>query len=80
MQLFLDTFDIVTDLDPCDSFFVGRVGGYKLFCEAKADKTIEYLDFTSLYPFVNKTKKYAISYPTIIRKNFQPISNYLYNV
>ena len=46
MQLFLDTFDILTDLDPRDSFFGGRVGGYKLFCEAKGDETIEYLDFT----------------------------------
>ena len=27
MQLFLETFDIVTDLDPRDSFFGGRVGG-----------------------------------------------------
>ena len=35
MKLFLDTFDIITDLDPRDSFFGGRVGGYKLFCEAK---------------------------------------------
>ena len=76
MQLFLDTFDIVTDLDPCDSFFGGRVGGYKLFREAKADETIEYLDFTSLYLFVNKTKKYPPSHPTIVRENFQHISNY----
>ena len=67
MQLFLDTFDIVTDLNPRDSLFSGRVGVYKLFREPKADETIEYLDFTSLYPFVNKTKKYAVS---------QPISNY----
>ena len=58
MQLFLDRFDIVTDLNPRDSFSGGRVGGYKLFHEAKADETIEYLDFTSLYPFVDKTKKY----------------------
>ena len=75
MQLFLDTFDTVTDLNPCDSFFGGRVGGYKLFREAKADETIEYLDFT-LYPFVNKTKKYPTPHPMIIRKNFQHISNY----
>ena len=57
-------------------FFGGRVGGYKLFREARADETIEYVDFSSLYPFVNKTKKYAVSHPTIIRANFQPISNY----
>ena len=76
MKLFLDTFDIITDLDPRDSFFGGRVGGYKLFCEAKNDEKIEYLDFTSLYPFVNKTKIYPSGHPTIIRENFEPISNY----
>ena len=31
IKLFLDTFNIITDLDPGDSFFGGRVGGYKLF-------------------------------------------------
>ena len=39
-------------------------------------KKIEYLDFTSLYPFVNKTKIYPSGHPTIIRENFEPISNY----
>jgi hypothetical protein len=48
MQLFLDKFDIITDLDPRDSFFGGRVGGYKLFREAKANETIQYFDYTSL--------------------------------
>ena len=76
MLLFLDTFDHVADLDPRDSFFGGRVGSYKLFREAKAEKTIEYSDHTSLYPFVNKTKRYPVSHPTIIGENFQPISNY----
>ena len=76
MQLFLNTFDIITDLDPRESFFGGRVGGYKLFREAKANETIQFYDYTSLYPFVNKTKRYPVLHPTIIRKNFQPISNY----
>ena len=76
MQLFLDTFDIKTDLDPRDSFFGRRVGGYKLFRETKNDEKIEYVDFTSLYPYVNKTKVYPTGHPTIIRENFQPISNY----
>ena len=39
-------------------------------------KKIEYLDLTSLYPFVNKTKIYPSGHPTIIRENFEPISNY----
>ena len=76
MQLFLDTFDIITDLDPRDSFFGGRVGGYKLFRETKNDEKIKYADFTSLYPYVNKTKVYPTGHVTIIRENFEPISNY----
>ena len=76
MQLFLDTFDIITDLDPRDSFFGGRVGGYKLFRETKNDEKIRYVDFTSLYPYVNKTKVYPTGHVTIIRENFEPISNY----
>ena len=80
MKLFLDTFDIITDLDPRHSFFGGRVGGYVrqkvMKGEAKNDEKIEYLDFTSLYPFVNKIKIYPSGHPTIIRENFEPISNY----
>ena len=76
MKLFLDTFDLITDLDPRDSFFGGRVGGYKLFREAKPVETIEYADYTSLYPFVNKTKLYPTGHAQIIRENFEPISNY----
>ena len=76
MQLFLHTFDIKTDLDPRDSFFGGRVGGYKLFRETESDEKIEYVDFTSLYPYVNKTKVYPTGHPTIVRENFEHISNY----
>ena len=76
VQHFLDTFDIVTDLEPSDAFFGSLVNGFKLFWEAKDDETIEYVDFTSLYPFVNKTKKYPIGHPVIIRENFEDISNY----
>ena len=43
MKHFLDTFDIVTELEPCDAFFGGRVNGFKLFREAKEDETIEYV-------------------------------------
>ena len=76
VQHFLDTFDIVIDLEPRDAFFGGRVNGFKLFREARDDETIEYVHFTSLYPFVNKTKKYPIGHPVIIREDFEDISNY----
>ena len=58
------------------TFFGGRVNGFKLFCKAQQDETIEYVDFTSLYPFVNKTKVYPVGHSTIIHENFDDISNY----
>ena len=60
MKRFLDTFDIVTDLEPPDAIFDGRVNGFKLFRDAQEGETIEYTDFTSLYPFVNKNTQSAI--------------------
>ncbi|XP_046862275.1 uncharacterized protein LOC124455682 [Xenia sp. Carnegie-2017] len=76
MKHFLDTNDIVTNLEPRDAFFGGRVNGFKLFRDAQQDETIEYVDFTSLYRYVNKTKVYPVGHPAIIRENFETISNY----
>lgn len=76
MKQFLDTFDIVTDLEPRDAFFGGRVNGFKLFRDAQPDETIEFIDICSLYPYVMKFRRYPISHPTIIRENFEDISNY----
>ena len=75
MKRFLDAFDIVTDLEPRAAFFGGRVNGFMLFRDARKDETIEYVDFTSLYPFVNKTKRYPIGHPKIIRENFEDTSS-----
>ena len=76
VQHFLDTFDIVTYLEPRDAFFGGRVNGFKLFREARDDEQLS-MSTLHLYPFVNKTKKYPIGHPVIIRENFEDISNYL---
>ncbi len=76
MNYFLDTCDIVTDLEPRDAFFGGRVNGFKLFRDAKEDETINFYDITSLYPAVQKFKKFGLRHPVIIRENFQDISNY----
>ena len=47
-----------------------------MFAKAGPDETIEYVDFTSLYPYVNKTKRYPIKHPTNIREDFEDIHNY----
>ena len=41
----------------------------KLYHQTEADEEIDYYDFTSLYPYVNKNAEYPIGHPEII---FQP--------
>lgn len=69
MKEFLDCSDFVQSIDLRDAFVGCRVNGYKLFAKAGPGETTEYVDFTSLYPYVNKTKRYAIRHPTIIRED-----------
>ena len=62
-------------LNPRDSFYGGRTDGCALFHEAKPGGKIRYLDFTSLYPYINKFSKYPIGHPKIILSDFPPLEN-----
>ena len=55
-----------------DSFFGGRVNETCLSYDVETDETIQYVDFTSLYPAVNKYNKYMVGHPQIIVRNFKP--------
>jgi len=50
------------------SFFGGRVNVRKFYKKCGKSETIRYYDFTSLYPYVQKTKSFPIGHPTIIRQ------------
>lgn len=63
-------------LNPRDAFFGGRVNATKLLVNAKEDEKIKYLDFTSLYPWVNKYGIYPIGHPKIITHDFDDIRKY----
>ncbi|VDI57140.1 Hypothetical predicted protein [Mytilus galloprovincialis] len=77
MRELVSTLDITDRLNVRDSFYGGRTNGIKLYHEcAEPGETIEYYDFTSLYPSVNKYAKYPIGHPVIITSNFQDISKY----
>ncbi|XP_031348773.1 uncharacterized protein LOC116174886 [Photinus pyralis] len=52
-------------LNPRDAFYGGRTGNVKSFYKAKQDEQIKYVDFTSLYPYVNKYCSYPIGHPTV---------------
>ena len=67
---------ITTRLNPRDSFFGGRVNAARLHHKITDDESIQYVDFTSLYPAVNKYDKYPVGHPDIIVNDFKTIDKY----
>ena len=53
---FMENFEAISPLNPRDAFMGGRTETFKLYQEA-IGCTIEYVDFTSLYPYINKYGK-----------------------
>ncbi len=73
---FMSNYDAPERLNPRDSLFGGRTNALKLYHKASDDERISYVDFTSLYPFVQARKTYPIGHPEIILKDFEPIETY----
>ena len=65
IQAFLKTLDMVPPLQPRDAFFGGRTGAVSLYHRVGPGEKILYVDVTSLYPWVNKTKPYPLGHPEI---------------
>ena len=63
-----DRYKPYEPLKPRDAFFGGRTNATKLFhtC-SESDEQIRYVDFTSLYPYVNKYAKLPVGHPEIFR-------------
>ena len=55
---FVNKLDIVAPLNPHDAFCGGRTNAIKLYHQAEADEEIDYYNYTSLYPYVNKNAVY----------------------
>ena len=76
---FAASLDLMDPLNPRDAFCGGRTNAIKLYHLANiaSGEKINYYDFTSLYPFINKNAEYPVGHPKII---FQPedtnIQNY----
>ena len=66
---FVHKLNIVSPLNPRDAFCGGRTNAIKLYHQTKADETVDYYYFTSLYPWANKNGLYLIGHPEII---FEP--------
>ncbi|KAL9960272.1 hypothetical protein ACROYT_G033710 [Oculina patagonica] len=66
VKTFVDSLDLVTRLEPREAFFGGRTNAVKLYDKTEDQEQIHYVDFTSLYPWVNKTCVYPQGHPTIV--------------
>ena len=67
-----DEKDLRQPLNPRDALSGGRTEAITLYHEGEAD----YINFTSLYPYVQKYGKFPIGHPEIITENFKSIDNY----
>ncbi|XP_076840973.1 uncharacterized protein LOC143485425 isoform X1 [Brachyhypopomus gauderio] len=76
VKSFLKSFDFPERLNPRDALFGGRTNALNLHYVAQPEERIDYYDFTSLYPFVNKTKTYPLGHPVVVFKDFLPIEQY----
>ena len=65
LKTFAASFNLVTPLEPRDAFFGGRTEAITLYASAGPQETISYLDYTSLYPFINKYGLYPTGQPHI---------------
>ncbi|XP_068734459.1 uncharacterized protein [Montipora capricornis] len=73
-------YDLEEPPSPCDAFFGGRTNAVRLHYEVKehAAEQIKYYDYTSLYPWTNKTQKYPVGHSEMIYASprEKPISDY----
>lgn len=63
---FVAGLHLSTPLNPREAFYGGRTNAIKMYHKATPGEVIEYYDYTSLYPWVNKYGKYPIKHPDII--------------
>ena len=74
LRHYLQNLDITYRLDPLESFFGCRTNASQLYYRTKEDEKIEYGDFTSLYPWVNKTCQYPVGHPEVITSDFKDLN------
>ena len=66
VKAFVEELKWVDPLQPREAFFGGRTGAVALHKKVNPGEKIFYVDVTSLYPWVNKTRPYPLGHPEII--------------
>ena len=63
---FVKNLELRDRMNPRNAFFGGRTNAAKLYHECSDGETIQYFDFTSLYPFCNKYSIYPTGHPQVL--------------
>ena len=69
VRAFVEGLDLKDPLDPREAFFGGRTNAVRLYAQVDTtagEEKIHYYDYTSLYPYVNKTAKYPVGHPEFV--------------
>jgi len=66
IQTYVDSLEFVEPLHPRDAFCGGRTNAAELYHHVTPGQKIHYIDYTSLYPWVNKTCVYPKGHPQFI--------------
>ena len=66
IQAYVDSLQFVEPLNPRDAFCGGRTNAIKPYHHVTHGQKIDYIDYTSLYPWVNKTCVFPKGHPQFI--------------
>ena len=76
MKHYFDHYHMVGPLNPRHALYSGRTNTAKLYHCCQGEEKIRYVDFTSVYHHVNRSKIVPIGHPEIITENFdEDVSN-----
>ncbi|XP_006817045.1 uncharacterized protein LOC102802346 [Saccoglossus kowalevskii] len=70
VERFVGNLDISNPIRGREAFLGGHTNALHLYYEIKEGEKIEYVDFCSLYPYINKTSQYPVGHLTVITKDF----------
>ena len=73
---FLENNPVIERLKPREAFFGGRCEAACPYFKCQSHQKIKYVDYTSLYPYVQKYCDYPEDHPEIITSNFGDVNKY----
>ena len=73
---YIAQLDLTERLDPRESFFGGRTNASQLYYKTEEHERVNYADFCSLYPYINKYARYPVGHPVILTQGLVDIKDY----